>query len=89
MNYACTSPLVVCFYSEIPVHSFGHPSWFLLHHLKTWCIPQTVLFVRAECSVPLHSLEHVRHIPDIRKNYTSSGTAPPERFIQADYLFFT
>ena len=24
MNYACTSPLVVCFYSEIPVHSFGH-----------------------------------------------------------------
>jgi hypothetical protein len=26
MNYACTSPLVVCFYSEIPVHSFGHPS---------------------------------------------------------------
>ena len=42
----------------------------------------------ADCSVPLHSLEHVRHIPNIRKKYTHSYTVYYIDFQNFLYYFF-
>jgi hypothetical protein len=37
-----------------------------------WCkfAPRRLFCLFVQCSVPLHSLEHVRNIPNIRKKYT-------------------